>query len=281
MSLSRSHLLMRRAFPLVSSLFAATLIAALPAAAQSPAQSHATDGFASSAQPIAADSEAALASAASASAARQAGGQSYQSYGSHSGGFTSHLTFEGGGGANAPIGNDTPFITWGGNVTAGVGYRFNPHISTFIEYQFIDDKLPGGLIADAGAQGGDAHIWSFTLDPVLDFFPRRRNDIYLTGGGGFYRKLTSFTDPEETYICTYFCYPGVENVVVSHFSSNQGGANIGLGLTHKLGDSSTGSDGRLKIFAEARYLWIDTPQIGTTNGLGHTELVPVTAGLRW
>jgi hypothetical protein len=150
-----------------------------------------------------------------------------------------------------------------------------------IEYQFLDNKLPGGLIADAGAQGGHAHIWSLTLDPVIDLFPKRKNSVYVTGGGGFYRKVTSFTDPEEVEECYYFCETGTENVVVSHFSSNQGGANIGIGFTHTLGDSSTGGDNRLKVYAEARYLWINTPGFNTPDGLGTTELIPVTVGVRW
>ncbi len=210
-----------------------------------------------------------------------AGGQAYQSYGSHDRGIFSHLTFEAGGGANAPIGNDAPVITWGGNFTGGVGYRLMKRVSLMAEYQFMDNKLPGGLIADAGAQGGHAHIWSLTLDPVIDLLPGKKNGVYVTGGGGFYRKVTSFTDPEEVEECYYFCYTGVENVVVSHFSSNQGGLNIGFGITHTLGSADTGSDGRLKAFAEARYVWINTPGVGTPDGLGTTGLIPVTLGIRW
>ena len=190
--------------------------------------------------------------------------------------FYNHLAFEAGGGANAPIGNDQPFITWGGNFTVGAGLRIQKHVSLLAEYQFIDDKLPGGLIADAGAQGGHAHIWSLTLDPVVDLFPNRKNDVYFTGGGGFYRKVTSFTDPEEVEECYYFCEVGVDNVVVSHFSSNQGGANFGVGITRKLN-----SDSNLKVFAEARYVWINTPAIGNTDGLGTTGLIPATVGVRW
>jgi hypothetical protein len=199
-----------------------------------------------------------------------------RSYGYHQNRYVSRLAFEGGGGFNAPIGNDQPFITWGGNITLGGGLRLQKHISVLAEYQFLDNKLPGGLIAEAGAQGGHSHIWSLTLDPVIDFFPDRKNSIYVTGGGGFYRKVTSFTDPQEIEICYYFCEIGVENVVVSHFSSNQGGANFGIGFTHKLG-----GDEHLKAFAEARYLWIDTPAIGEQDGLGKTELIPVTFGVRW
>jgi hypothetical protein len=210
-----------------------------------------------------------------------AGGQAEGSYGSHGGRWHNRLAFEAGGGVNAPIGNDIPFITWGGNFTVGGGLRLSQHLSGLVEFQFIDDKLPGGLIADAGAQGGNAHIWSLTLAPVYDVFPKRKNDMYVTGGGGFYRKVTNFTDPEEVEFCNYFCEPGIENVTVSHFSSNQGGANLGIGFTHKIGSTDMGSDGTMKVFAEARYLWIDTPPIGDENGLGRTELLPVTVGLRW
>ena len=241
--------------------------------AKSAALDTLSDNFFSSTEAI--DAPGASGSGASA-APTAAPGQSDSSYGYHHHSYVDHLTFEGGGGFNAPIGNDQPFITWGGNITIGGGYRFQKHISVLAEYQFLDNKLPGSLIADAGAQGGHAHIWSLTLDPVIDFFPSRKNDIYVTGGGGFYRKVTSFTDPEEVEECSYFCVIGTENVVVSHFSSNQGGVNFGLGVTHKIG-----GDEHLKAFAEVRYLLINTPPIGEQDGLGKTELIPVTFGVRW
>jgi hypothetical protein len=37
----------------------------------------------------------------------------------------------------------------------------------------------------------------------------------------------------------------------------------------------------MKLFAEARYVWIDTPPIGEQNGLGTTGLIPATFGVRW
>jgi hypothetical protein len=239
------------------------------ASAQSP------DQFASSTQSLVADNSDPAAPTPILSPGA-AGGQSNGSYGYHDHGLTSHLTFEAGGGFNAPIGNDQPVITWGGNFTVGGGYRFDKRFSVLAEYQFMDNKLPGGLIADAGSQGGHAHIWSLTLDPVIDLMPNRRNSVYVTGGGGFYRKVTSFTDPEDVEECYYFCTIGTENVVVSHFSSNQGGLNVGVGITHKLG-----SDEHLKAFAEVRYLWLNTPGIGSPDGLGTTELLPVTIGVRW
>lgn len=210
-----------------------------------------------------------------------AGGQVYHGYNRHHTGWKSHLSFEGGGGADAPIGGDSKVITWGPEVTLGAGWKFTNRLSALIEYQFIDDKLPGRVISAAGSQGGNAHIWSFTVDPVFDLFPKRASDIYLTGGGGFYRKLTTFTDPQPVQYCYYFCYGGYANVTVGHFSSNQGGMNVGFGLSHRLGSPDMGGVSRLRAYIEARYLWIDTPGKGTQNGLGRTELVPLTIGLRW
>ncbi len=210
------------------------------------------------------------------------GGRGY-----HSHSVWSHLTYEAGGGFNGPTSDSSPYITWGGNFTGGVGYRFDPRFSVLTEYQFIDSKLPGALIAETGSDGGHAHIWSLTLAPVIDLMPKRTNDVYVTGGGGFYRKVTSFTDPEEAEYCDYYyCEVGTENVVVGHFSSNQGGWNVGAGFTHRFGGMY--GDGTMKLFAEARYLDVLTPAVTTSaNGLpvtsvaADTKIVPVTIGVRW
>ena len=217
-------------------------------------------------------------------AAQETGG-----YGSHyhNHSLGSHLAFEAGGGFNGPVGSSSNDITWGGNFTLGAGYRFSDRVSAMLEYQFIDSKLPGALIAEAGATGGYDHIWSVTVDPVIDLFPKSANDVYVTGGGGFYRKVTSFTDPEQTEFCTYFyCGVGYANAVVGHFSSNQGGFNVGGGFEHRLGGIY--GEGKAKLFAEARFLDVQSPALTTSaNGLGttsvgsDTKIIPVTFGVRW
>ncbi len=217
-------------------------------------------------------------------AAGSAAGQGSQ-YQSHS--LFSHLTFALGGGFNAPTSDSSPYITWGGNLNLGAGYRFSPRLSLMTEYQYIADKLPGAVIAQTGANGGHAHIWSLTMAPVVDLFPKRTNSVYVTGGGGFYRKVTSFTDPVPAEYCTYY-YCGITTVnqVVGHFSSNQGGWNIGAGFSHKMGGIY--GDSKMELFAEVRYLDVRTPAVTTSpNGLGTTtvgegtKLVPVTLGIRW
>ena len=230
-----------------------------------------------------ADGSAALPAAPAASAGQEGG------YGRHGGGYHSiwsRLTWEAGGGFNAPESNH---VTYGGNFTLGGGFTFTPHIAALLEYQYIDDKLPGALIAATqGADGGNAHIWSFTAAPVVDLFPKSANDIYVTGGGGFYRKVTTFTVLSPTEFCSYFyCGIGYAPATVGHFSSNQGGWNIGAGYQHRLGGMY--GDSKMKIFAEARYLEVMSPAIvgQSANGLApvtieaDTKVIPVTVGIRF
>lgn len=182
-----------------------------------------------------------------------------------------------GAGFNGPIGNDKPYITWGGNLTAGAGVHFNKRFSLLAEYQFIDNKLPGAFVAAGGGTSGDAHIWSLTLDPVIDLFPKRTYSAYLTGGGGFYRKVTSFT---VDVCCDFYGYEVPE--LANHFSSNQGGLNFGFGATRRLG--GVYGDGTMKLFGEVRYLDVKTPEFNSFTGptpMGATELIPVTFGVRW
>jgi len=275
-----------------SLLLTAVFLAAGAASAQSlPSHdSSSTPSFnessSSAALPLAEDASGESAALPAAPGASAAGaGQERGGYRSRN--LFSHLTYEAGGGANGPTSDSSPYITWGGNFTVGAGYRFNPYLSMMAEYQFIDDKLPGAIIAETGSNGGHAHIWSLTLDPVVDLLPKSTNSVYVTGGGGFYRKVTSFTDPQQTYYCDYFyCYPGVVNAVVGHFSSNQGGWSIGGGFTHRLGGMY--GDGKAKLFAEVRYLDVLTPAVTTSaNGLpvtsvgADTKVIPITLGVRF
>lgn len=199
------------------------------------------------------------------------------------------LTIEGGAGASAPAG-DKDYITWGPGFLLGAGVNLNHHLATFIEYQFLDNKVPGAIIAETGTTGGHYHIWSFTLDPELDLFPKSSNDVYLVGGGGFYRKTTNFSVLGPSEYCSYFGYCGIDYVpeTVGKLSSNQGGFNIGAGYQHRFGGMYGLS--RMRFFAEVRYLDVLSPALRGTapsGGLGpvtvgaDTKLLPITLGVRW
>lgn len=221
------------------------------------------------------------------------GGGQYDNKGSRGGGsgmsgLKDHLTFEVGGGFSAPTSDSSPYIGWGYNFTVGGGYKVNQNLSLMLEYQFMRTGLPGQIVAEAGSTDGYDHIWSFTFDPIYDITPKSGIDVYVVGGGGFYRKVTNFTNPQTTQFCYYFyCGYGTQNVVVGHFSSNQGGWNLGGGIAHRF--AGWNGDGKMKIFAEARYLDVLSPAVNgvTPNGLGvttvgaDTKMIPVTFGVRW
>jgi hypothetical protein len=192
----------------------------------------------------------------------------------------SHLAFEAGGGFTAPIGNDARdgYDTYGYNITLGGGWNFTKHIGALLEYQFNRNKIPGATLAEIGAPGGNINTWSLTIEPIVYVPITQTFGGYVTGGGGFYRKVTNFTAPQEVEECYYFCYYGYANETIGHFSSNQGGLNIGLGGYWK----AFGPDSNAKLYAEARYVWVDSPApTPTENGEGTEGLIPVTFGIRF
>jgi hypothetical protein len=268
--------LMRR----VPVLGAAVLLAVLSASAQSSISPN--ESSSASYQIAAFDNDAVSVSLFPAPAAGGAG-NAQAGAARHSLFSLGNIAAEAGAGFNAPIGNDGPFLTWGGNFTGGAGLHLSKRLSVLAEYQFADNKLPGAMIAAVGAQGGNAHIWSLTLDPVIDLTPRWKNGAYITGGGGFYRKVTTFTSPEEVEECDpyYGCGIYYENGVVGHYSSNQLGANVGFGITHRLG--GVYGDGSAKLFAETRYTYVASPRYtpAFTIPIGTTGIIPVTVGIRW
>ncbi len=158
-------------------------------------------------------------------------------------------TFELGGGFNAPVGNDVPYITWGGNFTLGGGLRFSNRLSALFEYQFMDDKLPGPFLAAYGVPAGNSHINSLTGSPVIHLFPKMSTGVYLVGGWGYYHKSTNLQNYEEEE-----SFYGIYDVpvTVASVTSNQWGGNAGLGVYHRLGGGMYGMTAAIPSFLPRR-----------------------------
>jgi hypothetical protein len=203
--------------------------------------------------------------------------QSYHTPSSHS--WEDHLAIEAGAGFNVPAGNTGTWQTVGYSINLGGGWMFNNRLGVLAEYNFNRANVPQNTLTNVGEPNGNVHVWSLTLDPVLYYKTSGHWGGYVTGGGGFYRKLTSFTEPifEGDYCTFYYCYPQYSNITLSHFSSNQGGLNIGTGVTFK-----PNTDGKLKLYAEARYVWVDAPtSTASSLGTGTVGMFPVAFGFRW
>jgi hypothetical protein len=189
-----------------------------------------------------------------------------------------HLAIEAGVGFDSPVGNSKSSMTTGYNIKLGGGWNFSKRFGVLAEYEFNHTGIPNSVLAAVDAPQGDVHLWGFTLDPVYYYKTTGVWGGYVTGGGGFYRKLTTFSQPVNLgLVCSFFgCFEQFGNQTLFHFSSNQGGLNFGTGFTHTI------SDGGAKIFAEVRYLWVNSP--GSTNtqvGSGTVSMIPVTFGIRF
>jgi opacity protein-like surface antigen len=223
------------------------------------------------------------------------GGNSYPHY-PQSQNRLSHIAIEAGAGFTAPIGNDVSggkgyglsgYDTWGYNVTVGGGWNFTKRIGLLLEYQFDKQKIPGATLttvyneAQAGGAGlssplnGNINTWSFTLAPIIYQPITKKTGVYVTGGGGFYRKVTNFT--EEVLEESFFGEFAVPETV-NHSSSNQGGLNIGAGVYRKV----FGEDSNAKLYAEVRYLWVNSPvSLNQPLPEGTEGLIPVSFGIRF
>jgi len=201
----------------------------------------------------------------------------------------SHFALEVGGGGTAPIGNAAHhWETWGYNINVGAGWNFNKYFGTLFEYQFNRMKIPGSTLSALAINnglfqlGGNINTWSLTVDPILYMPLSPRFGTYVTGGGGFYRKVTNFTQPALSVQCDPFyglCYSGYVPTTVAHSSSNQIGANIGFGLYWRaFGDYSNA-----KLYAESRYVFVNSPLASPKNpyGSGTQGFLPITVGLRF
>ncbi len=193
--------------------------------------------------------------------------------------WTDHLVLEGGGGVTVPGGNTQNFANTGFNVLLGGGYKFNDRLSVLAEWNFNRMGVPTTLANEAAqTPGGNEHIWTADVNPKYNFIRSDRADAYVIGGGGFSRALTNFTVPVVVGCGYYYYYGGgcVGNVTVAHTSTNQGNLDIGVG-----GEWRFSPYQREKLFLEARYEKLFSPDRGILPPGQNAMLIPVTVGIRW
>jgi len=185
----------------------------------------------------------------------------------------SRFTADIGAGFTQPVGTTSTNLNEGWNVQGGVGFNFSPYVGAKVDLGFNDFGLSNYALNNAGVPGGNVHIFSATLDPIVHLNPKGRFDVYLIGGGGNYRFYEQFTQP--TIVTTtgfspffgFFPVNVVGNQVLASYSVNKPGFDAGAGV-------AMGSPFHGKFFAEARY-----NRIFFSNG--HADYIPVTFGFRF
>ena len=180
-----------------------------------------------------------------------------------------NLTFEAGGGFNAPVGNDTPYITWGGNFTLGAGVRFSNRIWP-AGIPVHGQQPPGAFEAACMAsrrvtphQFSDYRLSRHrSHSKMVEWRLRRWRSVTITNRSNLqdYEEVESF----------YGVYD--EPVTVASVTSNQWGWK--WRPRHLSPRGGMYGDGKSQVFLEARYTFIHTPPATQTNGFGTTELIP-------
>ncbi len=209
--------------------------------------------------------------------------------GSHKYGFAA------GGGFTVPAGSTGRYMTTSWKFQVAGIRNFSKRYGLQLEYDYDHFGVTSGVLnkiaqtyqdanlgIDTSGLDGNAHTWSFSLNPVVNLHTSGRAGAYVIGGVGFYRKVTNFTLPTASYYCGYFsCYPITQNQTFDHYSNNAFGMNLGAGLTWKLSEFSNA-----KLYTEARYVWIDNQPGSSANTFYppnnyRTGYFPITFGIRW
>ena len=226
---------------------------------------------------------------------------------------SNRLAFNVGGGFNVPVGSaSTNYLNTGWRFQGGIGVNTSKKFGAMFQFDYDHFGIPGNVLSNQAnlyntlskenggtgmeydGLGGNAHIWSFTLNPTFNFYQSDSVGAYAVVGGGFYHKVTNFTIPVTVQGYDYYGFPVqyTANQIVDHYFSNAPGVNGGIGLTYKF---SRWSNERL--FAEARYVHtfnqarLGDPSVtgasaGQTNNFyppnsNETSYIPITFGIRF
>jgi hypothetical protein len=194
---------------------------------------------------------------------------------------SSKFAWEAGVGPTSPAGAWGHYRKTGYDFSFGAGRAFNRAFAVLAQYDYshvgVVNSILNAYSYQAGTQvNGSTHIWSLTLNPVITFSdPHSNYGAYIVGGGGFYRKMTVYNESDQfgnTYSCGVGC----------RVSNNAGGLNGGLGFFYKFTP-----DSNFKVFAEARYVWVDNQPTAASQATiapennHRTGYFPVAIGVRF
>jgi hypothetical protein len=188
----------------------------------------------------------------------------------------SKLSFSLGGGPTIPAKYSSSRFDTGFNITAGVGVHRAKAVGLMAEFGFTRMAITRAQLTQIGVPDGSARVYSVTLNPIVHLVPEGRFDVYLVGGGGYYRRTIEFTQPSSAIATAFDPFYGIfypvempTTTVLGSYSQNKGGLNGGAGIAVRLAE-----DGNATLFAESRYHYVYTAPV-------RTAMLPVTIGFRW
>jgi hypothetical protein len=161
-------------------------------------------------------------------------------------------------GLSAPVNPLATRLDTGWSLAGGAGIQ-RGSVGIMVDFLAAGLGVNHATLVRQGAQHGTQKYWALTLDPIVHINQRGPADFYLTGGAGVYGQLTKYRIPAGT--ASQYDLIHTENLY-------RPGVNGGAGFAFNLGEQ------RVKLFLEARYHHMFTPQPGAS-------LIPVTVGVRF
>jgi len=184
------------------------------------------------------------------------------------------LTFGVGGGFTTQTGRTANYLDNGGNVQVTGGLNLGPILGIGATFMYNGMGLTRDALNRVEVPDGHANIYTLTVEPKIKV-PFIIGSAYVLGGGGWMRRTVTYTKPVLTSTLIYDPWWGyygpalvTANQELGSVSQNAGVWDVGAGVEFKLPRSGW------KMFAEARYFSGLTDQ-------SHTNIIPVTFGLRW
>ncbi len=189
----------------------------------------------------------------------------------HNADGSNRLAFVAGVGFEIPVGDATSnYLSTNVHFQVGGGVNFSKKLAVLLQFDYDRFGVPGAILnnqealynnlgftdsngnaVDFSGLDANAHIWSFTLNPTLNFYQGEKLGAYAVVGGGFYHKVTNFTLPQvgEGFDYYYGQYEYTYNQNIDTYTSNAPGVTGGVGVTYKLSRFAN-----QRFFAEARYV---------------------------
>jgi Outer membrane protein beta-barrel domain len=196
------------------------------------------------------------------------------------------LTSNAGFSVSVPVSTAANYMTPGWGFIYGAGYNINKHHAflgeaTWNQLYASDRALePIRVATENTAIKGHGNLFVLAANYRLQFEGRALG-LYLLGGGGMYYRDASLSQQvatgRNTITCNqvwlwwgFTCSSGfvTQNQILAHTSSIAPGGSVGIGITIRVPDFP------YRFYVETRYHY-------SANKIVHTQLIPITVGLRF
>jgi len=187
-------------------------------------------------------------------------------------------TFNVGGGANMDGSTTRTYVRQGGFVaSAGVARNANRYLGLRADFIFADLPLRDSTLELAQATGATNHVYSLSLDPIVNIPVTSRYSGYILVGPNFLHRTGSLSG--DTTVpgspCTSFWkwWTGCTNASIPlsgnfvNSTQNEFGYDFGAGAAAKFPSGA-------EFYVEYRFVH------GSNNGVT-TDFRPITLGFRW